>query len=260
MSFHKELESLNISQLWCGKASAYEVLVAVLHAIDRESNSSQFPKYDNLLELKEFMETDKSHRYYYRMKEFQAPSGTEKVPLEHAKLSLLVKLIIHRIDDVCIKYFQSSTSSEWVPRNTYGEKVLKYWKLFDSKYPSDVSEFIKTYKATDKSNEVHHETKESINGLKTMLTKVQGVWAQKLSNQIQELESKKVQETEEVKEAAQDVTSKKTVSSKPKSTKLQQQAEPPVDDGQGDWTKVGGTQKTRAPKNKDKYKPKNTTK
>ncbi len=260
MSFHKELESLNISQLWCGKASAYEVLVAVLHAIDRESNSSQFPKYDSLLELKEFMETDKSHRYYSRMKEFQAPTGTEKVPLEHAKLSLLVKLIVHRIDDVCIKYFQSSTSSEWVPRNTYGEKVLKFWKLFDSKYPSDVSEFMKNYKPSDKPKEVH-ETKQSVDGLKSMLTKVQGAWAQKISNKIQELESNQVTQTEQVTEEVQvvpKVISKKTTSSKPKKS-TKPQVETPVDDGQGEWTKVG-TQKTRAPKNKDKYKPKNITK
>lgn len=267
MSYHKELESLNIAQLWCGKASAYEVLIALLYAVEKDNyETSKFPKYDSLLDLKEFMESDKSHRYYYRMKEFQAPPGTEKIPLERVNLSLLVKLIINRIDDVCIKYFQNSESSEWVPRNNYGDKILSYWKIFDSKYPSDVYEFVKNFKPSKETTEsVPVENK--IEGLKTILTRVQGAWAQKVSDKIQTLETVKIeeqvpqvpqvpQETQksEVHEKVQkQVKYKKPYNAESKTTQH-------IDDGQGEWTKVGGEHKVKGVKNKDKYKPKNTTK
>ncbi len=267
MSYLKELESLNIAQLWCGKASAYEVLIALLYAIEKDGHDiSKFPKYESLLELKDFMESDKSHRYYSRMKDFQAPQGTEKIPLERVNLSLLVKLIVHRIDDVCIKYFQSSTSSEWVPRNSYGDKVLGYWKIFDSKYPSDVTEFMKNSKPTKSTTEVI-PTENKIEGLKTILTKVQGAWAQKVSEKIQTLETAKIEqvtkvsEAAEVTEAVEPVKEKVQKQMKPKKTiKPESKTTTPVDDGQGEWTKVGTTRKVKAVKNKDKYKPKNTTK
>lgn len=104
MSYLLQLNNLQAVNLWCGRASLEECLVALLYSIEK-NNCVSFPNHDNLKELLEFIRID-TKKYSPRMKSLEAPKGTERIPLIQVNISLLVKLIVFRLKIIADKYLE----------------------------------------------------------------------------------------------------------------------------------------------------------
>ena len=265
MSYLATLKNNNADKLWCGKGSTYDCLLALLNAIEKENYSDAFPESENLYNFLVFVENDNSNRFFNRLKELSAPPNTGRIPLDDAKSSLLVKLLVNRLDNVCIEYFHSNKSSEWVARNSYGEKLLKFWNMFNTEYIKEVMEFLKTHKPSYKPQEKQNEEKDNqgletpeikLQRYKSMASKLQGAWAGKLNGKIEKLEeevTQKKQFIEKVIEVAKEVVKEKekdkaeskkiVVKREMKNTKKYNKTQKPEDDGQGGWTKVTSKKK-----------------
>lgn len=179
MSYITILKKNNADNLWCGKASTYDCLLGLLHAINKENWDVMYPNFEDLKDLLKFIENDNSDKFFNRLKVIEAPPNTGRIPLSDAKSNLLVKILVNRLDTVCINYFHSRNSSEWKPKNNYGTKLLNFWKIFDIKYIDEVMEFVKTRKSLP-------ETK--LENLKNLSYKLQGVWVSKMASQLNKLE------------------------------------------------------------------------
>ncbi len=241
MAYFKILQDINADQLWCGKGSAYECLIALLHSIEK-NHYMDFPQYDKLLSLEQFMIRDKSDKFYSRTKELEAPPNTGRVPLGSANASLLIKLLVNRIDYVCINYFKTPKSSDWEPRNTYGEQILEFWNTFNTKYIPTVMEFIKNYKVNSESKEIE--------GYKKIVGTLKGAWSTKVEHKISQLEeSLKISEAEvkEMEKNTNDIPKKEHDKTEKKSKYNKKN-----DDEPGEWVKVG--KKPHTMKNKKNVK------
>jgi hypothetical protein len=265
MSYLETLKNNNADKLWCGKGSTYDCVLALLHAIERENWDSEFPESENLYNLLVFVENDNSNRFFNRLKQLEAPPNTGRIPLCDAKSNLLAKLVVNRLDTVCVDYFHSDKSSEWVARNTYGEKLLKFWNIFNTQYIKTVLEFVKSHKSSPKvlsSDEVQAETspESKIDSYKTIASKLHGVWASKVNTKIEKIQqelSKPSVETKQTEKTDKKVESthsekkntekKVVVKREPKITKYNKQKQP-EDDGQGEWTKVTNKKKVSTTK------------
>jgi hypothetical protein len=253
MSYIETLKKNNADKLWCGKASTYDCLLGLLHAIETENWDSTYPESENLYNFLVFVENDNSNRFFSRLKELNAPPNTGRVPLSDAKSNLLVKLLVNRLDTVCMDYFHSNNSSEWAPRNTYGEKLLGFWKTFNNDYIKQVMEFVKTHKCLEKeSTEETPETK--LEKCKNMASTLKGAWAAKLTTQIQKLEEEvtsqkkveKVDKPEKTETSTKVATlSKKVIVKRDTKTKKSTTTQQSNDDGQGNWVKVTNKRKTQ---------------
>ncbi len=242
------LKELNADKLWCGKASAREVMNALFYGIEREMYDN-FPEYNKLNELMNFINNDKSNRFNMRMSTIEAPLNTGKIPLDAIKPSLTVKLIAHRLDDICIKYFHTDKRVEWIPRNKYGELLLSYWNLFTKEYIASVVEYSKTQKSPEE---------KKLDFFKTMLNKTQGAWANKLQKQIQDTEEKVIKIVEKAKEKESETsvqpTEQKVHEEKKQFSKGKKEKKLDDEQNGGEWIKVG-----KKPI-KNKVKTKNPTK
>jgi hypothetical protein len=238
-----------MTTIWCGKASAKECIDMLVLTV---RNLTDFPQYSNLLKLQEFMTLDKSHRFEHQMKTLEAPIGTEKTPIDKVNMSVLVKLLVHRIDTVCIEYFHTVQTVEWKPRNMYGEQLIQFWKSFNKSFIGDVD----VYHANQKSPVDQH-----LESIKSLLPKVKGVWGERLvqklsqvekavekqlDEQLQEQLNEQLQEqlNEQLKNQLEEQLNKepgvtiarKVVVKTPKTKE-------PVDDG-GEWISVGKKKKS----------------
>jgi len=102
MSYLLQLNNLQAVNLWCGRASLEECIVALLYTIEK-NNYNNFPNCDTIIELLNFIRTD-IKKYSSRMKSLEAPKGTERIPLIQVNIVLLVKLIVFRLKLLKDKY------------------------------------------------------------------------------------------------------------------------------------------------------------
>jgi hypothetical protein len=237
---------MSTGKLWCGKASAIDCLSTLLLAISNQTYTN-FPKLVALTKFNEFIQTDKSHRFEKRTETLEAPPNTGKIPLESANVTLLVKLFVNRLDAACIEYFHSTKSTEWKPRNKYGEELLVAWTTFNKEFITETIEYIKVQK-TPEEKKVEH--------IKSILPKTQGVWGQRLFQKLTEIE-KTVNELKMKATVAESVPvtqQQDTDESDDESVEepVVEQKTKPVNDGEGEWISVG---KKKKPQQKFQKKP-----
>ena len=177
MSFQQTLIDNKANRLWCGKANAYECLVALLYCIETNNYTYKFPKYRELCDLETFMKSDSSQRFFTRPLKLVAPPHAERIFLENANCSLLVKLFVNRYDTVCINYFHSPNTLKWVSTNKYNAELLYYHNLFNASYITEVLDFVSNFK-------VETVFKDKLNLYKSHMTKVKGPWAEKIQQKI----------------------------------------------------------------------------